>query len=49
MKNNIIIVDLDRTLLHTDKSVSDYTIQTLKLRLIKKKFLLQDCSISHLI
>lgn len=30
MKNNIIIVDLDRTLLHTDKSVSDYTIQTLK-------------------
>ena len=30
MKNNIIIVDLDRTLLHTDKSISDYTIQTLK-------------------
>lgn len=30
MKNNIIIVDLDRTLLHTDKSISDYTIETLK-------------------
>lgn len=30
MKNNIIIVDLDRTLLHTDKSVSEYTLETLK-------------------
>lgn len=29
MKNNIIIVDLDRTLLHTDKSISNYTIETL--------------------
>ena len=30
MKYKTIIVDLDRTLLHTDKSVSKYTIDTLK-------------------